>query len=470
MQGMLERNRITAVTKPDVSNMSVCIENVKKAVLSNLQGPAAPTDYHQLMGRLHAAKAKLPKIYQETVAIPFIKELDKLGQQGFTEILIQDPSRTRAAGLMLDIAQSILQNGEGYNALATDAFQEIVSDLYDGFLSAEDREGIKEPDLSIIPALVKWGEPENGPYTWPADATAVFKVQAAIVSLPPAHATNGLLAWSSIPHEVCGHDILHADLGLIQELANVVRNRLNSENIGQGLPDYWASRIDETASDVLGVLNLGPAAAIGLIGYFRGMNAAFSGRAQLRNEGPTRDPHAADILRGYLGAYATALLEFDQAGAWAEVIESEVDKDLSNIKLNGRAIDANTAKRSARIVAEAIMKTKLASLENHSLDEIQNWRNEDESVAALLRTLLQTTGSLTDEHRSGFYAAHVVAAAITEGLSREADLQVIFNRMLSLLKLMHDTNPAWGPLFVQHPGDISRHLLYHPATPNLISL
>lgn len=41
MQGMLERNRITAVTKPDVSNMSVCIENVKKAVLSNLQGPAA---------------------------------------------------------------------------------------------------------------------------------------------------------------------------------------------------------------------------------------------------------------------------------------------------------------------------------------------------------------------------------------------------------------------------------------------
>ncbi|WP_242210898.1 hypothetical protein [Paenibacillus polymyxa] len=162
MQGMLERNRITTVTKPDVSNMSLCIENVKKAVLSNLQGPSDPTDYHQLMGRLHAAKAKLPKIYQETVASPFIKELDELGQQGFTEILIQDPSRTRAAGLMLDIAQSILQNGEGYNVLATDAFQEIVSDLYDGFLSAEDRQGIKEPDLSIIPALVKWGAPENG--------------------------------------------------------------------------------------------------------------------------------------------------------------------------------------------------------------------------------------------------------------------------------------------------------------------
>lgn len=149
-----------------------------------------------MMGRLHAAKAKLPKIYQETVACPFIKVLEELGQQGFTEILLQVPNRNNTARLMLDIAQSILQNGEGYNALASDAFQEIVSDLYDGFLGAKDREGIKELELSIIPALIKWGEPENGPYTWPADATAVFKVQAAIVSLPPAHATNGLLAWS----------------------------------------------------------------------------------------------------------------------------------------------------------------------------------------------------------------------------------------------------------------------------------
>jgi exonuclease I len=40
---------------------------------------------------------------------------------------------------MLDIAHSILQNGEGFNEKATDSFQEVRSDLYDGFLSAEDR-------------------------------------------------------------------------------------------------------------------------------------------------------------------------------------------------------------------------------------------------------------------------------------------------------------------------------------------
>lgn len=86
----------------------------------------------------------------------------------------------------------------------------------------------------------------------------------------------------------------------MQELSEKVHTALASQNIGHGLPDYWASRIDETASDVLGVLNLGPAAAIGLIGYFRGIRAAISGDARLQNNGSSNDPHPADILRGYL--------------------------------------------------------------------------------------------------------------------------------------------------------------------------
>lgn len=467
MQTTLERSRMATHVMPDITNLPACIQDVKKAVLSNIQGPPDPTDYHQLRGRLEAAKSKLPMLYQQTVAVPFIRTLDNLGQQGFMEILLRDPHRNNTARLMLDIAHSILQNGEGFHALASDGFQEMVSDLYDGYLSAGDRIGIKPPDLSVIPALVKWGEPESGPYTWPIDATSVFGLEAAIVSLPPAHAAAGLLAWSSIPHEVCGHDILHADVGLLEELADAVRTSLTQENIGQGLPDYWASRMDETASDVLGILNLGPAAAIGLVGYFRGMNAAFTGQAQLRNEGPSSDPHTADILRGYLGAYASGLLEFDQAGDWEKIIEAESDKDLSDIQLGGSRIDADTAKRSARIVAWTIMKTKLRSLENHSLDEIQNWRNKDERITSSLRILMRTTGSLSDEFRSGYYAAHIVAAALTEGLSSEADVQLVFDRMLSLLKLMHDTNPSWGPLLVQHPGDITRHLVYHPIEKNL---
>jgi hypothetical protein len=129
------------------------------------------------------------------------------------------------ARLMLDIAQSILQHGERYNKTPTDAFQEVVSDLYDGFLSAEDRRGIKPPDLMIIAPLVKWGNPESGPYTWPADATGEFDVKTAIVNLPPANAEQGIFAWAAIGHETAGHDIIHADNELLHPFKGLYLSR-----------------------------------------------------------------------------------------------------------------------------------------------------------------------------------------------------------------------------------------------------
>ena len=52
----------------------------------------------------------------------------------------------------------------------------------------------------------------------------------------------------------------------------------------------------------MGILNLGPAAGIGLIAYFRGLGAAFGQPPKLRSDGPADDPHPADIVRGYLAA------------------------------------------------------------------------------------------------------------------------------------------------------------------------
>jgi hypothetical protein len=77
-----------------------------------------------------------------------------------------------------------------------------------------------------------------------------------------------------------------------------------------------------------------------------------------------------------------------------------------------------------------------------------------------LRTLLTTIGSLSEDYRVGIYAAHVVAA-VTEAVSKDGDIDVIFEIMITLLKDMHDTNPSWSPLYVEHPGDIVRHLIYH---------
>ncbi|MFO0902461.1 MAG: hypothetical protein U0939_05635 [Pirellulales bacterium] len=375
------------------------------------------------------------------------------------QVLLSDPERAGVAGLMLDISHAILQNGEQFESKTTDAFQEVVSDLFDGFLSAEDRKDVEPPDLGSIAPLVKWGNPDSGPYTWPVDSTSqVFGVGAGIVNLPPGHGRRGLLGWAALGHETGGHDILHADSGLESELANLVFAAVRAE-LDLSLARYWSERIDETASDVLGILNMGPAAGIGIVGYFRGLFADH----KLRNIGPANDSHPADIVRGFLAAETTRLLDFDDAKHWADAIEGEVDKDIAQIRLNGVAVSVDKAKKSAAIVASAIAQSKLASLEHHALLDIQNWRNEDEQIVNDLTGVLTNSIALPAAVETGFYAAHLVAAGVVASLKQGANLPQVFSRMTEMLKRMHDRNPSWGPLLVNRPGSVTRHFAYRLA-------
>jgi hypothetical protein len=450
------------MNQPDISNLQNCIEDVRQAGLDQDPGPAEPNQFNILRGRLQAVRSKMPPLYLNAVFTPFVQTLDNIGESGFNQILINDPSREQTAGLMLDIAQSILQRGEGYEPKAIAAFQEVVSDLYDGFLSVEDRSGIELPDLEVIPPLVKFGNPDFGPYTWPADATKNFGLQAGIVNLPPANTRRGLLAWSALGHETAGHDILHADTGLLREVSTAVRSALMQDSTTKNLASYWASRIDETASDVLGILNMGPAPAIGLIGFFRGLNAAFTGKAKLRNDGPSNDPHPADILRGFLAAATVRQLEFSQASAWADVVEAETRKDVTTIRLAGKKVEVEVAKKSAEIVAGVIVSHPMSSLEHHAFGQIQNWHDEDEAIGQRLRATLTTANPIPNDLTVGVYAAHLVAAATMAALSKGANISLLFQRMLDLLKSMNDKNPSFGPLLIQHPGNITRDRVYIP--------
>jgi hypothetical protein len=455
---------VAGYAAPDISNLSACIEDVRRAAIDGDKGPAEPLDYHQLLGRLISCRAKMPPLYLTAAYEPYLAKLNALGQSLFTEIIIRDSNREGNALLMFDIAQTILQNGENYQTKATDAFQEVVSDLYDGFLSAEDRRNVKKPDYEVIPPLVKWGNPDYGPYTFPIAATASFGLQMATVNLPPANARKGLFAWAALGHETVGHDILSADEGLIEELGRQVEAAIQKNKIGNGLAEYWSTRIDETASDILGLLNIGPAAALGLIGFFRGLNAAYGGNAVLRNGGDEDEYHPSDLIRGYLAAAAIKLMRFKGAATWAGVIEAETNRDLpemgSTIRLGGIDVDLSEAKRSAEIAAHVLVQGKMVALENHSLGQIQNWYDRDEKIVVQLRKILMSAGPLPKKLASGIYAAHVVAAATTAAAGSGADITLLFERMLTILKNMHDANPCWGPLYIAHPGDMAPHFIY----------
>jgi hypothetical protein len=433
------------------SGLAASVEDARAAALARGDGPPDPVSFASLRARLQAARAALPPSYQKAVADPLLRTLDRLGASGFARVLAEDPERGGAAALLLDVAQAVLQRGEGYAARATAAFQEVVSDLYDGFLSAEDRGGVEPPDHGVAPPLVRWGSADAGPYTWPATATAALGVNAAVVSLPAANASGGLLAWPALAHETAGHDILEADDGLRDELARAVRGRLAADGMPAAVADYWADRIDETASDVLGVLNMGPAAAVGLVGYFRALNGAWSGTPSLQNVGPAEDPHPADIARAYVAAETVRLLSFKDAARWADRLVAETDRDLGRIRLGGVAVTAGVAKASAAAVAQAIVRTRLSALEGRALGQIQDWRDRDEAVVAELRRELGDgrasagPGAGAGKYAQGAYAAHVVAAAVYEAVAGSTKPAQVMTRMVDVLAGMHGQNPAWAP-------------------------
>jgi len=272
---------------------------------------------------------------------------------------------------------------------------------------------------------------------------------------------KGLLAWAALGHETGGHDILHADTGLRGDLAREVADALRkARRLKKFWARYWSSRIDETASDVLGILNMGPAAGIGLIGYFRGIRSALGGESKLGNIGDASDPHPADILRGYLAASTVRMLSFDNAKAWADILTSEADKDISQIEIEGTVVTRWEAAAAAQIVADRLMHARVQSLEYHSLGEIQDWRNRDEGIVAELSSALVSSEPLPSAYPAGAYAAHAVSACVVSAVSGKAVIKTTFDRMLSMLKTMHDGNPSWGPLYVLRPGNLVRHIIY----------
>ncbi|HVP15151.1 MAG TPA: hypothetical protein VMS88_06380 [Terriglobales bacterium] len=430
----------------DLPNMAACVDDARRALRDMSAGPATLRDYGQLLERLDQARPHVPRVYRRTMLRPFLAELKDLGEDEFRSILRRDPEGEGC--LMLDIAQSLLQNAEGYEKVATGSFQEVVADLYDGFLSAEDRAEVKPPDHGVVAPLVKWGNPDAGPYTWPADATGEFGAGAGVVSLPPSHAHLGLVGWSALGHETAGHDILHADDGLLLELKKTVREALAAAELPDDLPAYWSSRIDETASDVLGILNMGPAAGAGVIAYFRG----FSAGGRLSTVGAESDEHPADVLRGWLAAETVRLLSFKRSDLWADTLLRETDADAGGrpVRLGRTAVPGKVAVRSAAIVARTLVQAPLESLEGHALGQIQDWRDRDERIVAELRRHMRSDiDARRYKQKPGHYAAHAVAAAVYEGLLVEgAEPGQIMRRMQVVLSKMHKADPAWGPPFL----------------------
>src|SRR5438094_860323 len=128
----------------------------------------------------------------------------------------------------------------------------------------------------------------------------------------------------------------------------------------------------------------------------------------------------------------------------------------------GKRVEPKAAKQSAEVVSRVIVAHPMSSLESHALGQIQNWRDEDEAIVQQLRGTLTTANPLPSDLAAGVFAAHLVAGATMSALAHVANISLLFQRMLDLLKSMNDRNPSFGPLLVRHPSDIARDRAYIP--------
>lgn len=239
-------------------------------------------DYDHLLKELLklADSSNLSSYYRDNVVKPFIDYLmSQLQKDPFDRIFshhledLEDDEKKIKLRLPI-LAEALLQrNFEGayYQAAFDDlcAFQAIINEI---------SELARKNNISALVApLVSWDKSSNGPCAITASKISeIIPGLPGVVSLPPHYRNGGLLAWSVMGHEVAGHHFLQSKPDLLEALSQKIKSESERKFRGpnaQLLSEYWSiiPRVDEIASDILGVLSTGPSFALGCIGYFRGM-------------------------------------------------------------------------------------------------------------------------------------------------------------------------------------------------------
>lgn len=454
------------MTLRDETHLDALIEDAALAITASTAGPQDLLDYNEILRQLQQAGDQLPALHREAIQAPLLSTFAGIRETGWADVLRRDPTREGLAMMGFDLTQAVLQRANDTFGPATHAMQEVVSDLYDGFLSAADRRGVEPPDHGVIPPMVKWGRPDFGPYAWPAPATSAYGCEAGIVNMPPAFTTRGLAAWSALSHETAGHAVLHADEGLHEALASAVEKKikgtrdpiLNKQQRRDALAEYWASRVDETASDLMGIVNMGPAAAVGIIAYFRALGQVFRGEPVLSSVGSASAVHPAGLARGYLMAYGLGLCSFAESSDWEELILEEVERDApGEVQLANMSFTPEEVRLSAKLTAEAILLTSMEPLENRSLISIQDWRPRDQQITqALLIHVILGPAELPPQAHHAVFAAHAVSAAVIAALLT-GECQHAQQRMVQTAAAMHATNPSMSPLGPTFSGNLVPH-------------
>lgn len=444
----------------------------------------------------------LPQIYHNVFVDP-LKQL--IQTEDFGDIQKIYGKSDAFADWLLCLMQRHCTEGQNQDkekdlALATDAFEEFVADLYDGSLSETARRGAKLP-VQIVSPLTKWGGPE--PYMWGSKMGARFGMNMTILSMPKKYSSN-ILLWALGGHE-CYHSIVDAyGTDLLNELEDLLTDEFdslrknkymseetldkghlneaqiwrqeinwnkNKNSLAQFASTYWRRIMNETVADICSLLNLGPSAGIAFAVLAITMNGN-----QLRSESDIDDPHPNDLLRIILAKEFTrslVWLDYDVRQNYMKFFDNLIEKyapneknftlytkEVDDIKIPDVIIPLEYMAMTIKVVVDKIAHTRLKTLGSHSLAEINTWTNSDEIIANVAAESLMKyeelnfNGDYFNYHK--VYAAHIVAGA-TVALTKKPEIHPITKLAINYLKVLHGNNPVWSGFPAFFRSDAEKH-------------
>lgn len=328
----------------------------------------------------------LPRAYEDNVVHPLINFLlEELSEDEFNKIFsthledLIDERQKNIQYYLPILAEALLQRDyeSRYDKPAFKdllAFQAIVNTIY-----AIAVNHMPTP----VPPLVAWNRIKKGPFTIPEEKiqNTFQKISIGVVCLPPEYRTRGLFAWSVMGHEVAGHHLIQSKSEFLDELVQTVKRAIQ-KRLKQSLEEekircrqvhidclleYWImpKRVEEVASDILGVLSTGPSIALGTIGYFRGL----SENGLLKVTGPFETRKRRPVLHIYSEGQAktdlrlkhvSGKVKFEKPqGTLGSVGEEKIQYQAYKILSDEHPIEALRPFLMARALSQSSLPDKL---------------------------------------------------------------------------------------------------------------
>jgi hypothetical protein len=382
-----------------------------------------PTTNKEIKKRIVAASCKIPALYRKAYVDPLLENFECVAHLEQAD----------------DLFAAVYEH-DGPYADRIQCFVAVNSNLYRSFGIAGQRKVAVFPPIGQLPPLATFsGKFKDWNDVVPKTLT-IDKVRlicggdVAVVVMPSFYREHPIL-WSILAHEAGGHGVLHVDPALLPELQDVLAETLREELRGEtqidGPQKQWVERLwgywlEETASHVCGVLNIGPSFGKGTAVYFAVVNQMVL-QTPAGKQVPDLNPPYFLLPGGFIDTHPPLILQIHvMLGAISALDKLRDDKRVEylreleaiarafgpsptdKMKITGtvrvtqgtwQKVDfefpCDLMQKYARIVGKLLASEPLKVLGSHSFREVETWDDPDEEAADKIRkTLVETKDSI----------------------------------------------------------------------------